>query len=61
MFVKFLLVPLQNEVENVTHIDRVVDNKVINIVKTIKEPRRPEEKLKVPAKEQCICELCTCG
>lgn len=56
----FFCFSFQNEVENITRVDKYVDNKVINIVKTIKEPQRTEPR-KYPLKEQCICELCTCG
>nr|XP_022908698.1 uncharacterized protein LOC111420025 [Onthophagus taurus] len=48
-------------VENVTKIDRFTDNKVINIVKTVKEETKPDKHYRPPLKEQCICELCTCG
>ncbi|KAJ8958659.1 hypothetical protein NQ318_016384, partial [Aromia moschata] len=50
-----------NEVENITNIKRVSDNKVIKIEKVIREPERKQPHYKPPMKEQCICELCTCG
>lgn len=50
----------KEEVENITNIKKVTDNKVIKIEKIIKEePQKPH--FKIPLKEQCICELCTCG
>lgn len=50
----------QEEVKNVVNVERISDNKVIHVTKTIKE-KAPEIVKKVPLKEQCICELCTCG
>ncbi|KAJ8925958.1 hypothetical protein NQ315_009811 [Exocentrus adspersus] len=50
-----------NEVENITNIKRVSDNKVIKIEKIIREPEPERPHYKPSLKEQCICELCTCG
>lgn len=56
----FNLFIFQTEEENITNIKKFVDNKVINIEKTIQETL-PSMKYVPPKKEACICELCTCG